>query len=208
MQHRQPSGEIVSADFFDHVSGQVGPAIWSVVAEWSAKSFADVDVQIHEIMTAKIESLVWFTVTGHHIGDGFPRLGAFRSPVSAFRGHRSISFALPMNVWSSTGLSAMTTRSLKPLPADRSQVPGWYPSRRPKPSELGADWSPRRAIPDAEPGNVVRDARSSRSFAGTFGAEQPSGGPDGRRDLEHSPSRAMSGGQLVRARDWLAVHTR
>ena len=43
--------EIVSADFSDHVSGQFGPAIWSVVAHWSAKSFADVDVQIHEIMT-------------------------------------------------------------------------------------------------------------------------------------------------------------
>ncbi len=66
--------EIVSADFFDHVSGQVGPAIWSVVAQWSAKSFADVDVQIHELMTRDDRVLVWFTVTGRHIGDGFPRL--------------------------------------------------------------------------------------------------------------------------------------
>ena len=66
--------EIVSADFFDHVSGQVGPAIWSVVSQWSVASFADVEVEIHEIMTREDRVLVWFTATARHIGDGFPRL--------------------------------------------------------------------------------------------------------------------------------------
>ena len=66
--------EIVSADLFDHVSGQVGPAIWSVVSRWNVASFADVEVEIHEIMTREDRVLVWFTATARHIGDGFPRL--------------------------------------------------------------------------------------------------------------------------------------
>ena len=66
--------EIVSADLFDHVSGQVGPAIWSVVSQWNVASFADVEVEIHEIMTREDRVLVWFTATARHIGDGFPRL--------------------------------------------------------------------------------------------------------------------------------------
>jgi predicted ester cyclase len=66
--------KIVSVDFLDHVSGSTGPAIWSVVAEWSRTSFADVHVEVHEIMTRGDRVMVWFTLNGRHIGDGFPRL--------------------------------------------------------------------------------------------------------------------------------------
>lgn len=66
--------EILTEDFFDHVSGQRGSDIWRTVDDWRKATFAEAEIEIHEIMTRDDRVLVWFTLTATHIGRGFPRL--------------------------------------------------------------------------------------------------------------------------------------
>jgi predicted ester cyclase len=66
--------DILTDDFFDHVSGQRGAAIWAQVAQWAKATFADPAVDVHEIMSRGDRVLVWMTVTATHVGGGFPRL--------------------------------------------------------------------------------------------------------------------------------------
>src|SRR5664279_6547379 len=72
--------DVLIEDFFDHVSGQRGAAIWAQVAQWAKATFADPAVDVHEIMSRGDRVLVWMTVTATHVGSGFPlqrpRLGA------------------------------------------------------------------------------------------------------------------------------------
>ena len=66
--------DVLIEDFFDHVSGQRGSAIWAQVAQWAKATFADPVVDVHEIMSRGDRVLVWMTVTATHVGSGFPRL--------------------------------------------------------------------------------------------------------------------------------------
>ena len=54
--------DVVAEDFYDHVSGQRGRAIWDTVASWSKATFADSEVDVHEIMTRGDRVLIWVTV--------------------------------------------------------------------------------------------------------------------------------------------------
>jgi predicted ester cyclase len=66
--------EALTEDFFDHVSGQRGVAIWQMVAKWGKATFADPELDIHAIMTRGDRVLIWMTLTATHIGNGFPRI--------------------------------------------------------------------------------------------------------------------------------------
>lgn len=66
--------EIFTEDFYDHVSGQRGKAIWARVAAWGRTTFAYPQIEVHEVMTRDDKMLVWFTLTATYIGNGFPRL--------------------------------------------------------------------------------------------------------------------------------------
>ena len=75
--------DILAEDFFDHVSGQRGAAIWAQVAQWARATFADPAVDVHEIMSRGDRVLVWMTVTATHVGSGFPRLRGIPVSVQA-----------------------------------------------------------------------------------------------------------------------------
>jgi predicted ester cyclase len=63
-----------SADFVDNVSGQRGLGIFQVVRRWLVESFGERRVEIHDAMQDGDRIMVWFTMRGVHIGNGFPRL--------------------------------------------------------------------------------------------------------------------------------------
>ena len=65
---------MLADDFFDHVSGRRGADIWAQVAIWLASTFADPEVDIHEVMTRGDRVMVWMTVTATHVGAGLPRI--------------------------------------------------------------------------------------------------------------------------------------
>jgi predicted ester cyclase len=66
--------DVFTEDFLDHVSGRTGRGIWGVVTAWSRESFADQRLELHAIMTSGDLVSVWFTMSGRHIGNGFPFL--------------------------------------------------------------------------------------------------------------------------------------
>ena len=70
-----PSVKAVFApDFLDHVSGRRGLGIFEVVGRWLEESFADRRVEHHATMHEGDRVMVWYTMRGRHIGNGFPRL--------------------------------------------------------------------------------------------------------------------------------------
>ena len=75
--------ELLAEDFYDHVSGQRGGAIWVQVVAWGKATFADLQVEVHKVMTRDDRVMVWMTVTATHLGSGFPRLRSI--PVSGRR---------------------------------------------------------------------------------------------------------------------------
>lgn len=66
--------DMLAEDFFDHVSGRRGAGIWAQVASWMTATFADPQVDVHDVMTRADRLMVWMTVTATHVGAGFPRL--------------------------------------------------------------------------------------------------------------------------------------
>ncbi len=65
--------DFCSTGFHDNVSG-LGVNVFDVVGGWFDSSFSDRRVEHHATMTADDRVLVWFTMYGVHIGNGFPRL--------------------------------------------------------------------------------------------------------------------------------------
>jgi predicted ester cyclase len=65
---------LFSARFFDNVSGQSGLRIFSVVREWLDTSFDQRSADLHLVTHTEDKVMIWFTVRGRHIGNGFPRL--------------------------------------------------------------------------------------------------------------------------------------
>jgi predicted ester cyclase len=63
-----------SPEFFDNVSGQRGLRIFSVVAEWLEESFAERSAELHMVTHTADTVMMWYTVSGRHVGNGFPRL--------------------------------------------------------------------------------------------------------------------------------------
>ena len=63
-----------SPEFYDHVSGQRGLGIFTVVSGWLAESFAERSVQLHLVTHIDDTVMAWYSVRGRHIGNGFPRL--------------------------------------------------------------------------------------------------------------------------------------
>lgn len=63
-----------SPEFYDNVSGQRGLHIFTIVGGWIEESFAERAVQLHLITHTDDTAMVWFTMRGRHIGNGFPRL--------------------------------------------------------------------------------------------------------------------------------------
>jgi predicted ester cyclase len=66
--------EMLSPEFHDHVSGRRGPRILDVVLDWLERSFADRRVELHAAMSNGDRVMIWFTMHGTHVGNGFPRL--------------------------------------------------------------------------------------------------------------------------------------
>jgi len=65
--------ELCSAEFHDNVSG-LGVSVFDVVGGWFDSSFSDRRVEHHASMTDEHRVLVWFTMYGVHVGNGFPRM--------------------------------------------------------------------------------------------------------------------------------------
>jgi hypothetical protein len=65
--------DLCSPQFHDNVSG-LGPEVFEVVGGWFAESFADRTVEHHATMSDEDRVIVWFTVRGVHVGNGFPRM--------------------------------------------------------------------------------------------------------------------------------------
>jgi predicted ester cyclase len=63
-----------SPDFFDNVSGRSGLGIFGVVREWLDHSFAERSAELHLVTHTQDTVMIWYTVRGRHIGNGFPRL--------------------------------------------------------------------------------------------------------------------------------------
>ncbi len=65
--------DVCSPEFRDHVSG-LGVEVFDVVGGWFEASFSDRTVEHHLTMSDADRVLIWFTVRGVHIGNGFPRM--------------------------------------------------------------------------------------------------------------------------------------
>jgi len=65
--------DLCSPDFHDNVSG-LGVNVFDIVGGWFESSFADRRVEHHGTMSDDQRVLVWFTMRGVHIGNGFPRM--------------------------------------------------------------------------------------------------------------------------------------
>jgi predicted ester cyclase len=65
--------DLCSPQFHDNVSG-FGPEVFDVVGRWFDESFADRTVEHHATMSDGDRVIVWFTVRGVHVGNGFPRM--------------------------------------------------------------------------------------------------------------------------------------
>ena len=63
-----------SPEFYDNVSGQRGLHILTIVAGWLEESFAERTVQLHLVTHNDDTVMIWYTMRGRHIGNGFPRL--------------------------------------------------------------------------------------------------------------------------------------
>jgi predicted ester cyclase len=62
-----------SPEFYD-VSGRRGLDIFAVVRRWLVESFAERSVQLHLVTHTDDTVMMWQTVRGRHVGNGFPRL--------------------------------------------------------------------------------------------------------------------------------------
>ena len=65
---------MVADDFYDHVSGQSGREIWSVVQGWLDESFSDRTCEVIAALGEGDRIVVWLVVRGVHVGSGFPWL--------------------------------------------------------------------------------------------------------------------------------------
>jgi len=65
---------LFAPDFFDNVSGRRGLEIFDVVGRWLEESFAGRRVEHHATMHQGDRVMVWYTMHGRHIGNGFPRM--------------------------------------------------------------------------------------------------------------------------------------
>jgi predicted ester cyclase len=66
--------EVFSSDFFDNVSGRSGLDIFKVVRVWMDQSFDQRSAELHLVTHTEDTVVIWYTVRGRHIGNGFPRL--------------------------------------------------------------------------------------------------------------------------------------
>ena len=63
-----------SPEFYDNVSGQRGLRIFTIVDGWFKESFAQRTVQLHLVTHDDDTVMIWYTMRGQHIGNGFPLL--------------------------------------------------------------------------------------------------------------------------------------
>ena len=63
-----------SPEFYDNVSGQRGLDVFTVVGGWLDESFAERTVALHHVTHDHDTVMVWYTMRGTHVGNGFPRL--------------------------------------------------------------------------------------------------------------------------------------
>ena len=66
--------EMFSSAVFDNVSGQSGLEIFQVVRVWMDQSFDQRLVDLHLVSHTEDTVVIWYTLRGRHIGNGFPRL--------------------------------------------------------------------------------------------------------------------------------------
>ena len=65
---------LFSEKFFDNVSGQFGLEIFQVVGKWIDTSLDQRSADLHLVTQSGDTVVIWCTVRGRHIGNGFPRL--------------------------------------------------------------------------------------------------------------------------------------
>ena len=63
-----------SESFFDNVSGRSGLEIFQVVGEWLDASLDQRSADLHLVTHSDDTVVIWCTVRGRHVGNGFPRL--------------------------------------------------------------------------------------------------------------------------------------
>jgi predicted ester cyclase len=63
-----------SPDFYDNVSGQRGLHIFRVVRDWLEESLAERRADLRLVTHTDDTVMIWYTVRGRHVGNGFPRL--------------------------------------------------------------------------------------------------------------------------------------
>jgi hypothetical protein len=66
--------ELFSPSFYDNVSGMDRLGIFDLVRDWLDESFADRSADLHLVTQWGETVVVWFTLYGRHVGNGFPRL--------------------------------------------------------------------------------------------------------------------------------------
>ena len=64
---------LCSPDFHDNVSG-MGVEVFDVVGAWFEQSFSNRRVEHHASLADGDRLVVWFTMHGVHVGNGFPRM--------------------------------------------------------------------------------------------------------------------------------------
>jgi predicted ester cyclase len=65
---------LFSADFVDHASGRTGLGVFEVVGRWFDESLDERSAELHLVTCTEDRVVLWCTVRGRHIGNGFPRL--------------------------------------------------------------------------------------------------------------------------------------
>lgn len=65
---------LFSESFFDNVSGRSGLDIFQVVGEWLDASIDQRSADLHLVTHSHDTVVIWCTVRGRHVGNGFPRL--------------------------------------------------------------------------------------------------------------------------------------
>jgi hypothetical protein len=81
-----------SESFFDNVSGRSGLEIFQVVGEWLDTSLDQRSADLHLVTHSDDTVVVWCTVRGRHVGNGFPRLTGKQVKETTSTGLRSTFF--------------------------------------------------------------------------------------------------------------------
>jgi predicted ester cyclase len=65
---------LMDEEMYDNVSQRSGKAVWLLVLDWLDQSFAETSVEVNLAAAEGDRVITWLTLTGTHVGSGFPWL--------------------------------------------------------------------------------------------------------------------------------------